>query len=109
MHLSNPNIAMKTATMITIGPKAYCRYVSLSRAYLLIAFIFILVALALSLWSKREENHSCAWVVSGRSLSPQLFVLAMEVVTILVGRAMENGLLSPIGCCTAVQSVNFCG
>jgi hypothetical protein len=50
MHLSNLNIAMKTVTRITISPKEYYRYVSLLRAYVLIVFTFLLVALVLSLW-----------------------------------------------------------
>jgi hypothetical protein len=36
----------------------------------------------------------------GDPLSPQLFVLAMEVITILICRATEQGLLSPIGNCS---------
>jgi hypothetical protein len=31
----------------------------------------------------------------------------MEVVTIMVGRAVEQGLLSPIGRCTAVQRLSI--
>jgi hypothetical protein len=43
----------------------------------------------------------------GDPLSPQLFVLAMEVVTILVCRAAEAGLLSPIGNCTNIQRLSI--
>ncbi|KAM0925606.1 hypothetical protein ACQ4PT_004084 [Festuca glaucescens] len=43
----------------------------------------------------------------GDPLSPQLFVLAMEVVTVLFRRAAEHGLLSPLGNCTQVQRLSI--
>ncbi|KAM0916483.1 hypothetical protein ACQ4PT_010152 [Festuca glaucescens] len=42
----------------------------------------------------------------GDPLSPQLFVLAMEVVTILICKAADMGLLSPIGNCTNFQRLS---
>jgi hypothetical protein len=43
----------------------------------------------------------------GDPLSPQLFVLAMEVVTLLVLRATELGLLDRIGNCTHTQRLSI--
>jgi hypothetical protein len=39
----------------------------------------------------------------GDPLSPLLFVLSMEVITILLSKAAELGILLPIGNCTAEQ------
>jgi hypothetical protein len=43
----------------------------------------------------------------GDPLSPQLFVLAMEVVTLLICRAAEQGLLSGIGNCNNLQRLSI--
>ena len=43
----------------------------------------------------------------GDPLSPQLFVLGMEVVTLLVQKASAQGLLSPIGRATPVQRLSI--
>jgi hypothetical protein len=43
----------------------------------------------------------------GDPLSPQLFVLAMEVVIVLFRRAADHGFLSPLGNCTQVQRVSI--
>jgi hypothetical protein len=43
----------------------------------------------------------------GDPLSPLLFVLSMEVITILLSKAAELGILSPIGNCTAEQRVSI--
>jgi hypothetical protein len=36
-----------------------------------------------------------------------IFVLSMEVTTLLINRVIEHGLLSPIGNCTATQRVSI--
>jgi hypothetical protein len=43
----------------------------------------------------------------GDPLSPLLFVLSMEVATLLIKRAVEYGLLAPIGNCTTTQRVSI--
>jgi hypothetical protein len=43
----------------------------------------------------------------GDPLSPQQFVLAMEVITKLFCRAANQGYLTPIGNCTSVQQISF--
>jgi hypothetical protein len=43
----------------------------------------------------------------GDPLSPLLFVLAMEVATLLIKRAVEYGLLAPIGNCTTTQRISI--
>jgi hypothetical protein len=43
----------------------------------------------------------------GDPLSPLLFVLAMEVATLLIKRAVEHGLLAPIGNCTTTQRISI--
>ncbi|KAM0830041.1 hypothetical protein ACQ4PT_066474 [Festuca glaucescens] len=42
----------------------------------------------------------------GDPLSPQLFMLAMEVVTLLFSLAVDHGLLSPIGTCSKIQRLS---
>jgi hypothetical protein len=43
----------------------------------------------------------------GDPLSPQLFVLSMEVVTLIFSKAVDYGLLSPIGNCTKLQRLSI--
>jgi hypothetical protein len=43
----------------------------------------------------------------GDPLSPQLFALAMEAITLMVCRAAEAGLLSTLGNCTQLQRVSI--
>jgi hypothetical protein len=43
----------------------------------------------------------------GDPLSPLLFVISMEVATLLFSRAAEHGLISPIGNCRAGQRISI--
>ncbi|KAM0880624.1 hypothetical protein ACQ4PT_033459 [Festuca glaucescens] len=43
----------------------------------------------------------------GDPLSPQFFVLAMEIIKLLVHRATEHGLLAQIGNCTHIQRLSI--
>jgi hypothetical protein len=50
-------------------------------------------------------NSICAWVAAGRS--PQLFVLAMEILTLLVVKAVDGGLLSQVARCAPKQRITI--
>jgi exonuclease III len=43
----------------------------------------------------------------GDPLSPQLFVIAMEVATMLFCRATDQGLLAPVGNCSQIQRISI--
>jgi hypothetical protein len=46
-------------------------------------------------------------LMQGDPLSLLLFVLSMEMATLLIKRAVEYGLLSPIGNCRMTQRVSI--
>ena len=58
-------------------------------------------------WRPRKENCSCKGAEAGVPLSPQLFVMVMEVIMLLVLRASEEELLSPIGNTAAAQRISI--
>jgi hypothetical protein len=49
----------------------------------------------------------CAWAAAGGSYFSSIFVLAMEVLTLIVVRVAEGGLLGPVARCAPKQRISI--